>query len=256
MWRVEIDCTDANREWLIVQLGEHGTLGIIEKESPGGRWCLEAYFPKRLPIPGRWKRCRHQPGDWREHWQPLEVGERFYMVPYWRDDSAPAGRLRLTIFPRQASGTGHQAATQLALIAMERALAPGMSFLDVGTGTGILAAAAALLGAAWRVACDIDPQAVTQARENATPAQLVTGSPRCLRPGRFDVVAANLNAQAILALRDELRCVLAPAGRLILSGFKERHVSRLIGAMNLPVLDTLGSGDWRCLVLAEASVTS
>ncbi len=97
--------------------------------------------------------------DWveaaREMLQPMEVGERFFLVPEWRDDPAPAGRFRMVVNPGMAFGTGVHETTRLCLEALERYVRPGMDVLDVGTGSGILARAAGLLGARRVYACDI-----------------------------------------------------------------------------------------------------
>ena len=88
--------------------------------------------------------------DWvqtaRDLMRPMAVGKRFYLVPAWRDDPAPEGRLRIAVNPGLAFGTGVHETTRLCLEALEDYLAPGMSVLDVGTGSGILAEAARLLG--------------------------------------------------------------------------------------------------------------
>ena len=78
---------------------------------------------------------------------PMEVGEKFFLVPEWRDDAPPPGRFRITVNPRMAFGTGVHESTRLCLEAMEEFVRPGSDVLDVGTGSGILAKAADLLGA-------------------------------------------------------------------------------------------------------------
>src|SRR5204863_7377462 len=101
--------------------------------------------------------------DWvqatQDAWPPLFVGEKFFVVAPWRTEPTPPGRLRLEINPGIQCGTGQHPCTQLCLQAMERVLRPGDRVLDVGSGSGILSIAAALLGAAMVVACDLDPEA-------------------------------------------------------------------------------------------------
>lgn len=246
-------CEAADAEWIAAELYELGTTGITERDLPGGRCEIEAFFGERVEVPGRLA------GEWREHaeqsawvdtFEPLAVGSRLYLVPAWRDDPVPEGRLRLAVYARQASGSGYQPATQLALEALERHLRPGARFLDVGTGSGILSAAAELLGAGARFACDLDLAALAEARENGTPAWLFGGSARCVASGSVDLVAANVNAEALLSLRRDLVRVLAPGGHLILSGFTARNEERLVRAFGVDPLDRLASGNWRALVLA------
>src|ERR1700738_1813831 len=92
--------------------------------------------------------------------QPMTVGARFFLVPEWRDDPTPAGRFRIAVNPGQAFGTGVHETTRLCLEAIEEFVRPGSAVLDVGTGSGILARAAALLGAKRVYGCDVDPVAV------------------------------------------------------------------------------------------------
>src|ERR1700691_2629248 len=93
----------------------------------------------------------------RDAWPPLCVGERFYLVAPWHAAvQAPAGRMRLEIYPGMACGTGRHPATQLCLQAIERYVKPGAQVLDVGSGSGILSDAARLLGAGVVIACDVD----------------------------------------------------------------------------------------------------
>ena len=119
--------------------------------------------------------------------QPMEVGARFYLVPEWRDDPTPAGRFRIEVNPGMAFGTGVHETTRLCLEALEQYLRPGMRVLDVGTGSGILASAAALLGAERVYACDIDPVAVEIAGMG------FVGSVDAVAAGAADVVMANIS---------------------------------------------------------------
>jgi ribosomal protein L11 methyltransferase len=191
--------------------------------------------------------------SWESRWEPLPVGERFFLVPDWRDDAAPPGRLRLVSHAGPAPGSGYHAPTQLALRAMERVARAADDFLDVGTGAGILAQAAHLLGCRRRVACDIDADSVAVARLVRTPADLFVGSPRSLGSRSFDLVAANLNAVALLNLRRELTRVLRPQGRLILSGFRQPRSAELVGAFGLPVRHRLDCEPWCCVVLVKGA---
>ena len=164
--------------------------------------------------------------DWvamsRANWEPLLVGERFFLVPEWRSDAAPEGRFRIAVNPGMAFGTGMHETTQLCLEALEAYVRPGVPVLDVGTGAGILAQAAALLGAGPVWACDIDPQAVEIARGNMPgPTCLSDRWMRCAR-GRPDVIAANISPETIARLAPELLRCLRPDGVALVSGF-ERH---------------------------------
>lgn len=258
-------CRRSDADAVIAELYELDTAGITEHDEPGG-WCqLEAFFPDRfdasvqapalVPLVIDWREHPDAAAAWVDTFEPFAVGARLFLVPAWREDPAPAGRLRLAVYARQASGSGYQPATQLALEALERHLRVPGRFLDVGTGSGILTSAAKLLALAEcagpRFACDLDPVALREARENRTPADLFAGSARAIASNTMTTVAANLNAESILSLAPDLVRVLAPGGRLILSGFTGRNLDRVLAAFSghLSCLETLASDRWRALVL-------
>ena len=128
----------------------------------------------------------------------MEVGERFFLVPEWRDDPAPPGRFRIAVNPGMAFGTGVHETTQLCIEALERVVRPGIAVLDVGTGSGILAQAARLLGAAKVYACDIDPVAVAIAGNG------FIGSVNAVASAKVDVVVANISPEADYPTRPRL----------------------------------------------------
>lgn len=142
--------------------------------------------------------------EWKKHWKPTVTG-RFIVAPPWQEVE-PDGRIVIRIEPKMAFGTGTHETTRLCLRAIELLYRPGMSFLDVGTGTGILAIAAGKLseGAADVEGCDTDPEAVSAAVENAE----LNGCPEIgFRTGsigpdlrEFDFVCANLTTDVILTI--------------------------------------------------------
>jgi ribosomal protein L11 methyltransferase len=146
------------------------------------------------------------------------VGESFFLVAPWREDPTPIGRLRLEITPGMACGTGRHPATQLCLEALESYARPGDFVLDVGTGSGILSAAARLLGASTIVSCDIDSAAISVARERLDSA-LFVGTADAVRGGVADIVLANIDSAAIEHLSAEFARVRKPLSTLIVSGF-------------------------------------
>jgi ribosomal protein L11 methyltransferase len=249
-----IECSAVEKDQLVAELWERGTLGITEQDLPGGRVRLSGYFAEEVSLPGGvWEEVEDR--DWvavsQSQWSPMLVGARFFLVPAWSDEPAPAGRLRITMNPGQACGTGWHAATQLCLEAVERHLTPGAAVLDVGTGSGILAVAASLLGAGSIIACDIDPEALRAAqqrlREEHVSAGLFQGSPRSLRAACADLVVANINAETLISLAPDLHRVRHPSGRLILSGFPRRHLERMRAAFP-GSRETLEKQEWAALV--------
>lgn len=245
----------AELELAIAELYGFGTEGVQETELPGQGIELQAWFPENTDL-GWLERFVPKWADppdvdwteeWRSGWEPLLVGERLYIVPDWRNEPTPEGRLRLVVHPAQASGSGYHAPTQLALEALETAVRPGDALLDVGTGSGILSRAALLLGAEKVIGCDIDEAALVEARD----LPVFVGSARAMRSAAFDCVTSNVNAEGLLALREDLVRVARPGGRLVVAGFKTRRLADVREAFGLPVLRELVSADWRCLVLRK-----
>ena len=161
--------------------------------------------------------------NWKAHFPPLTIGRRLFVHPPWIAE-VPADRLAILLDPGMAFGTGQHASTRGCLVLLEAALAErsGARVLDLGTGSGILAIAAAKLGAAEVVAVDIDPDACAAARDNARVNEVAGlirfGDTLDAVDGAFDVVVANLLATTLIELADRLAARLAPGGILIGAG--------------------------------------
>jgi ribosomal protein L11 methyltransferase len=234
---------------LITELWECGTAGILEEDG-----YIRAFFDSEIPraaLIERFARFHPEirdeaPVDWaqtsRDAWPPLLIGQRFYLVAPWCDEATPRGRLRLEINPGMACGTGRHPATQLCLEAIERYVRPGDSVLDIGTGSGILARAAALIGAGSVMACDIDPSAVAIAAQDLGVRWFV-GSAETVRSECADVVVANIDAATIERIAPELARVRKPGGKLILSGFPEWDIPDGFDAR-----EVLRREEWVCLL--------
>ncbi len=253
---LRLECRPAEKDTLIAELWERGTLGVIEEDVAGGVAVLRAFFDQPFDAsawgPARWEPAedRDWVGEAQSKWDPVLVGERFYLVPSWRADPTPAGRLRLEMQPGLACGTGWGPATQLALEAMETQLRPGMSVLDLGTGSGILAVAAALLGAGRIYACDIDFEAAAIARDRfrseGVEVGLFAGSIRAIRTAAVDFVVANINAEALASLAPEIDRILKPGGGAALTGFPVRNLA-IVRAAYGGRGTVIEKDEWRCV---------
>jgi ribosomal protein L11 methyltransferase len=180
---------------------------------------------------------------WRAHFRPLPVGRRLLVCPPWEvpprsPDGAGAGRIVLAIEPGRAFGTGSHATTRGCLELTEQALAgaPAGAALDVGTGSGILAIAAARLGVPRVLALDVDPDAVQAARENvrlngvADRVGVEIGTPDEVTGGAHDLVLANLLGPTLITLAPVIGRVAAPRARLILGGLLVHEVPLVVAS--------------------------
>jgi len=193
-------------------------------------------------------------GEWKQSWQPVEIG-RFIIAPPWSDISDRHDRLIIRIEPGMAFGTGTHETTRLCLDAIQKHFSGG-SFLDVGTGTGILAIAAAKLVPEARVeACDTDEAAVAIARENAEANGVAeqinfrAGSVDDSTPSA-DLVCANLTADVISQMLPTL--VSLSCGKLILSGILETQIELVqsgLHACGIDDFEVAQDGEWVALII-------
>ena len=249
MFSLEIECDPAGRDLLIADLWEQECAGIVELDDRRVRAFFEDGADREALLcryPGAGARTEEQ-HDWvqaaRDLLQPMCVGARFFLVPEWRDDPTPHGRLRIAVNPGMAFGTGVHETTQLCLEALEDLLTPGMTVLDVGAGSGILSHAARLLGAARVYSCDIDPVAVSVAGEG------FVGSVDAVRSAIADITVANISPEAIIQLAPDLLRSLRPGGILLASGFEAHEVDAVRAALP-PAREVRRRGSWALAVVA------
>lgn len=193
-------------------------------------------------------------GEWKQSWQPVEIG-RFIIAPPWSDISDRPDRLIIRIEPGMAFGTGTHETTRLCLDAIQKHFLGG-SFLDVGTGTGILAIAAAKLFHDARVeACDTDEAAIAIAQENAAANDVAKQI--SFRVGSVDdatasadLVCANLTADVISQMLPTL--VSLSCGKLVLSGILETQIELVqsgLHACGIDDFEIAQDGEWVALIV-------
>lgn len=205
--------------------------------------------------------------DWAEAWKRYfdvrRVGRRLVVCPTWREYAAGPGEVVIRLDPGMAFGTGQHATTRMCLEALERCVRPGDMVLDVGTGSGVLAVAAALLGAGRVDALDIEAQAVGVAVENARlngvddRVWVQEGSLGEAWPlgesyvGRYDVVVANIVAGVIREMAPHLVEALRPGGTGIAGGILGEHEAGCAGALvsaGASIERAMGVGEWMTLI--------
>ncbi|MDX2004683.1 MAG: 50S ribosomal protein L11 methyltransferase [Meiothermus sp.] len=234
---------------LLFDLGARGL-----EEKPGEVW---AYFPERLelPLPGQWEELPDT--DWLEAYKrdlkPAKADPFVVLAPWhtWE-----GGEIRIVIEPGMAFGTGHHETTRMALEALGKRLEPEMKLLDLGTGSGILAIAAAKLDAE-AVGVDIDetviPTAAENARLNGVEVRLEVGSLGDVDPP-FDLLVANLYAELHAFFANQYPRAFGLCGTLILTGILEQRepiVRDAVEKAGFRLLERRQEGEWVCLTYVK-----
>jgi len=288
-WQITVPISPETSEGLTNFLWEQGALGVVEEEDPISPARLRAFFPDSASSTALVASVREYtaglsslgfptaPGDvaiaplleeaWASAWQqsfpPRAVGRRLWVKPPWETTEGP-GRVAVVIEPGRAFGTGHHGSTEGCLALLDEAMANTRPdrVLDIGTGTGILAVAAAKLGAGLVVALDVDPDAIAAARVNAARngcagrIELFMAGPESLRDvPPFPLVLANLLTHTHLALGPHYRRLAAPGGALILGGILDHEDKDVIAALEPAGFGLLGRlviEGWSSLLLEAA----
>ncbi|MDR2711985.1 MAG: 50S ribosomal protein L11 methyltransferase [Clostridiales bacterium] len=194
---------------------------------------------------------------WRQFYRPIPVGERLLIQPGWLPQE-PTERMVLRLEPGLAFGSGDHASTRLCLLALEKYLPPAARLADIGTGSGILAIAGVLLGAAEVVAVDNDSTALAVARQNcldndcAAEVRLLSGNLAEPLAGSFDFICANIVADPIMQLIPALNRYLLPGGYFLASGIiRERRdeVLAVLAAYDFTLVEEMSEGSWLALVV-------
>lgn len=267
--KVSADSAEAVGQALI----ERGSLGVWEHDSG----TITAYFPGDTPqerlqailkeaqswgaadSPSTVTEVPEQ--DWVARWKasltPLRVTPRLVIVPSWQTYQAGPGEQVVVLDPGMAFGTGHHETTRMCLELLDEHLGSGRAsnVLDLGTGSGILAIAAARLGALRVVASDIDPVARETAARNVEINALmalmalvtVVDAEAGWRLGPYELIVANLTAEDLSDLMPLIAENLAPEGTAILSGIlasRESVVAHALAAADLRVTRRRGAGEW------------
>lgn len=200
---------------------------------------------------------------WQEHYNVLRIGRRVVIRPSWREHEPQPGDLVITLDPGMAFGTGLHPSTRLCVLALEDAVRPGMSVLDMGTGSGILAIAAARLGAGYVLGVDNDPIAVKAATENALANELrnhidVKEGSLATVAGQFDLIVVNILAHIILdMLSHDMAERLKPGGQIVAAGILDTQaaeIMRVLEVHGLRLVDKRQEKDW-VMLRAEKPLT-
>ena len=189
---------------------------------------------------------------WKAYFKPIHIGQHFLIKPTWESVTPREGDIILELDPGMAFGTGTHATTTLCLRAMERVIKPGQRVFDLGTGSGILAIAAAKLGAIVD-AVDLDSVAIRVAQENIALNQVndqvrvVRGDLATVLTGQADLVIANIIADVILSLLPDLKRILHADGEFLASGIIENRADEVevgLKAAGFEIVERLEDSGW------------
>ena len=196
---------------------------------------------------------------WKKYYHAMDIGQRLAIVPGW--ETYDTDRIVITMDPGMAFGTGTHETTNLCLEALDEFVKGGERLLDIGTGSGILAIAALLLGTKSAEGVDIDPMCVRTAGENARlngvqeQFQVLVGDLSDQAEGQYDIITANIVAAAILSLAPDLPALMGPDTLFIASGIIDQKKDEVIAGLQkvgLQVVDVREKRGWECILARKA----
>ena len=193
---------------------------------------------------------------WKKYYKPSKVGEKIVVKPIWEEYEAKNDELIVNLDPGMAFGTGTHETTRMCIQALERYVTANTTVFDVGCGSGILAIAAAKLGAEKAIGVDLDPVAVESSIENVkyndlNNIEILYGNLVEVIEGKADVVVANILAEIICILTDDVKRVLKDGGVFITSGIIHDRVDMVcekLEATGFEVIEKNRDGEWNCIV--------
>lgn len=193
---------------------------------------------------------------WKQYYKPSKVGERIVVKPIWEEYEAKVGELVVNLDPGMAFGTGTHETTRMCIQALERYVKEDSTVFDVGCGSGILAIAAAKLGSKLAIGVDLDPVAVESSIENVKyndleNIEILHGNLVEVIDEKADIVVANILAEIICILTDDVKRVLKDGGVFITSGIIHDRVDMVcekLQSTGFEIVEKNKDGEWNCIV--------
>ena len=193
---------------------------------------------------------------WKQYYKPSKIGKKIVVKPIWEEYEQKEGELVVNLDPGMAFGTGTHETTRMCIQALEKYVKEESTVFDVGCGSGILAIAAAKLGAKLAVGVDLDPVAVESSIENVgynnlNNIEILHGNLVEVIDGKADIVVANILAEIICILTDDVKRVMKDGGVFITSGIIHDRVDMVcekLEATGFEVIEKNRDGEWNCIV--------
>ena len=193
---------------------------------------------------------------WKKYYKPFRIGKSIVIKPIWEEYEEKEGDLIVELDPGMAFGTGDHETTNMCIRALEKYVEKDSTVFDVGCGSGILAIAAAKLGAKKAIGVELDPVAVESAKENVgynnlDNIEILEGNLAEVIEGKADIVVANILAEIICILTEDVRRVLKQGGYFITSGIIHDRVDMVVNKLEecgFEVESVNKDGEWNCII--------
>jgi len=194
--------------------------------------------------------------SWKKYWHPMKIGNKIVICPSWEKYEIKENEIKIELDPGSAFGTGTHQTTRLCIVALEKYLKENDTVADVGTGSGILAISSAKLGAKSVIGVDNDPSVIEVAQENAEKNNCLNqctfyeGSAKDIN-GQYDTVVANILAEIIVSIMNDLISLAKEGGKIILSGIisqKADMVKEAAESSGLKIVETLTEEEWVAII--------
>lgn len=198
--------------------------------------------------------------NWKKYYKPTKISEKVVVKPTWEEYEKKDGELIIELDPGMAFGTGTHETTRMCIKALEENLTAESTVFDIGTGSGILAIGAKILGAKDVIAVDLDPVAVDAAKSNVAinnieGIEVLEGNLMDVVEGKADIVVANIIADIIKFVCVDVKNFLKPNGKFICSGIildRRQDVEEKLTEVGYDILEVKNEGEWVCIIATLA----